>query len=342
MLLYRIVLLPSLLGVCVCSLIGCDSSNSSANPTPDPNPALINSCETRDGTQAGESILDIQLPVSMGPGSRVVLKTTEEREVIAFDESSGALSLNPSYARYPLPIRYQVWNDTGDLVSEHIHRVVFEPLRIMPFGDSITSGVEFFETTDLPPLPLRVGYRKALYDTLTAKDYRIDFIGQDGQRAGQDAGLEDPDNNGFPGVNIGFLRTKLLELLAEQPTDVFLIHIGTNGTPENADELMLLLDEIDSWEAENYPVTVLLATIITTRNMSDNVLIDSYNADIRRQLQNRMNDRVILVEQSLSLTLDDLSLEAIGKHPSAAGYAKMANTWYEALKSSATVQRCDS
>ncbi|MBX2836990.1 MAG: hypothetical protein KTR35_09055 [Gammaproteobacteria bacterium] len=320
------------------ALSACDSDSSRAEPDIE-DPEIISSCQTIDATSSSES-LSLQLPVSLAMGQTIVLEDAPELSVEFFDNTSGVLTLLTPRSHAPLSIRYSVVDANNTVLFEHTHWVVFQPLRVMPYGDSITSGVEYFDGTDLPELPVRVGYRKALYDSLTMNGYLVDFLGQAGQRAGQDAGLIDPDNNGFSGVDIGFLRAKLNEVLLENPPDVLLIHIGTNNTPTTADELMLLLDDIDVWEQQHHPVTVHLATIVPTRNASENLIVEQYNEDIRTRVQNRVGDRLVLVEQNLAVSPDDISDEPIGKHPTAAGYEKMATAWYESMLAYDTVARC--
>lgn len=329
----------------IVSIGACDSGNKPAEEEPPPpTPETVSSCERLNAFSLddGSGLLSVQLPVELEVAESVQLVDTQGLQVLSFDAASATVSLAAPAARHPIQIRFDVIDDADQVLAEHTHTVVVDPVRVMPYGDSITSGIEFFDgVSDLPELPVRVGYRKALYDRLLSNGYIIDYLGQSGQRAGADAGLADPDNNGYPGVDIGFLRDKLNAVLAENATDVFLIHIGTNNTPDNALELMALLDDIDVWEAQNHPVTVMLATIVPARNQADNALIELYNTDMRARVQARTDDRLVLVEQNLALTVDDISLEDLGKHPNAAGYQKMADAWYASLTGSSVLQNCN-
>ena len=284
------------------------------------------------------------LPADLSqPGAQIAIQHVEAGQFIAFDSSSGAVDYVPGASRLPSSVRYQVNDTDGVILAIHEHRWVFDPVRVMPLGDSITSGVEFFDgSVDQPLQPERVGYRKFLYDQLVADGYPIDYIGQGGQNAGSAAGLVDPQNNGYPGVDIAFIDVKLLGVLGEESADIILLHIGTNNTPQNAAAIDQLLIKLDTWEAENHPVLALVATITPKRDATKNAEVDVFNQDLRARIAARVNDNVILVDQNMALSLDDISDEPIGLHPNAGGYQKMANAWFDALTNfeSAALGKC--
>ena len=284
------------------------------------------------------------LPADLSqPGAQIEIQNIQAGQFNAFDASSGAVDYVPGVGRLPSAITYQVSNAEGEILAMHEHRWVFDPVRVMPLGDSITSGVEYFDgSVDQPLQPQRVGYRKFLYDQLVAAGYSIDYIGQGGQNAGSAAGLADPQNNGYPGVDIAFIDAKLLEVLGEGSADIILLHIGTNNTPQNAAAIDALLIKLDTWEAENHPVLVLVATITPKRDAAKNAEVDAFNQDLRARIAARVNDQVLLVEQNRALGLDDISDEPIGLHPNAGGYQKMADAWFDVLtdSESAALNKC--
>ena len=81
--------------------------------------------------------------------------------------------------------------------------------RIMPFGDSITAGVTNYTgaTGDLPAVPNRVGYRKTLYDGLSADGYAVDFVGS--ESAGSAAAPSIPTSRVTPGLTPSRSQTTL-------------------------------------------------------------------------------------------------------------------------------------
>jgi len=286
------------------------------------------------------------LPADLSaPGAQITVQRLQAGQFSAFDALSGAVDYVPGAGRLPSSVEYQISNAEGEVLASHEHRWVFDPVRVMPLGDSITSGVEYFDgTTDQPLLPERVGYRKFLYERLNDAGYAIDFVGQSGQNAGAAAGLADPHNNGYPGVDIAFINNKLLEVLGDDSADIILLHIGTNNTPQNAAAIDSLLITLDTWEAENHPVLALVATITPKRDAAGNTAVDVFNQDLRSRIAARVNDKLLLVEQNAALGLGDISDEQIGIHPNADGYRKMADVWFDALTEpeSAALSKCTS
>ncbi len=322
--------------------LGADDSGTTDSGTTEPE--QFTSCEVVTTDQLNETggVIRTQLPADLSePGSQIVLQTLPEGQIVSFDALSGVFDFTPGASRLSSNVSYRIEDADNAVLATHEHRLVVQPVRIMPLGDSITAGVEFFDgSVDLPPMPERVGYRQFLFDRLMANGYPIDFQGQGGQSAGAAAGLVDPENNGYPGVDIDFLNGKLVELLTEDPVDIILLHIGTNNTPADAAGIDLWLDQLDVWEATNQPVIALVATIVPKRDVVKNDQVNLFNADLRQRIQARTADRVFLVEQNLAVSVYDISSEQIGLHPSAGGYQKMADTWFDALIDSGALTKC--
>ena len=318
-----------------------DSGSTDSGSTP----TLQVSCEAVTTSQLQDSggVISMVLPADLSaPGAQITIQSQPEGQLTAFDPQSGAVNFVPSASRLGASIDYQVKDANDTVLAVHRHRLILQPVRIMPLGDSITAGVEFFDgSVDLPPMAERVGYRKFLYDRLLAEGYLIDFQGQGGQSAGAATGLADPENNGYPGVDIDFLNGKLVAQLTEDPVDIILLHIGTNNTPANAAGIDDWLDALDAWEASNNPVMALVATIVPKRDEAKNAQVDLFNADLRQRIQARSSDKVFLVEQNTAVSIADISDEQIGLHPNAGGYQKMANAWFDALVATNALSKCD-
>jgi len=308
-------------------------------------PTLQVSCEVVTDAQLQNSggVVNTVLPADLSAaGAQIDIQLQPSGQLTAFDAQSGAVDYVPGSSKLSSSIIYLVKDAQGTVLASHEHRWIAQPVRIMPLGDSITSGVEFFDgSVDLPPMPERVGYRKFLFDRLAVEGYPVDFHGQGGQSAGAAAGLADPENNGYPGVDIDFLNGKLTEQLTEDAVDIILLHIGTNNTPSNAAGIDVWLDELDSWEAVNNPVIAMVATIVPKRDETKNAQVNLFNADLRQRIQARTNDKVFLVDQNAAVSVADISSESIGLHPNAGGYQKMADTWFDGLINSGALSKCN-
>lgn len=235
---------------------------------------------------------------------------------------------------------FQFQAHTGDGSSNvATYRLVYTP-RIMPLGDSITWG-----GPGAASCPDHVGYREPLHDSLIGGGYVVDFVGT--LRSGAGAGLADPDHEGHGAWRADELVAgkanapvctgsgRLDEWLDQTRPDVVLLHAGTNdlnsgGDPVlEASDIKDILDVINLWEFDHWPITVVVARIINigqkesaTTRFNDTVL----NEIVRPAIDS--GDEVLSVDQQGALDasdyLDDL-------HPNAAGYRKMADVWLAAL-----------
>ncbi|KJK49058.1 GDSL family lipase [Lentzea aerocolonigenes] len=193
--------------------------------------------------------------------------------------------------------------------------------RVMPLGDSITEG------TQVPG-----GYRVGLWERLGGGNYRVDFVGSQFNGPGS---LGDHDHEGHPGWRIDQIDANVVSWLNSTNPRTVLLHIGTNDVLQKHDvanapaRLSALVDKITATVPN---ADVLVATIIPLANDSQESLGRAYNATIPAMVQSKANagKRVHLVDMHAALTTADL---IDGVHPTATGYAKMAATWYNALRS---------
>jgi len=99
------------------------------------------------------------------------------------------------------------------------------PVRIMPCGDSITYDNH---SGDTRPDSLRTGYRQPLWLLLEGAGYDVDFVGK--VRAGYGAVPHfDSDSEGHPGWQDHQVADSIYVWLEQNPADIILLHIGTNG-----------------------------------------------------------------------------------------------------------------
>ena len=221
--------------------------------------------------------------------------------------------------------------------------------RIMPLGDSITRGSSSGESEN----DLQISYRKALWDKLVASGYDVDFVGSQNSGSFIFGALDPADHEGHGGwtddeiVN-GRLTDpgagKLDEWLADHQPDVVLLHIGTNGLDSSPNDVADILDEIDKYSPDTW---VILARIInrsiyssTTTLFNDNVE-NMANLRVSDPADPAYPDKIIFgveadMEDGAGINYD---LQPAGDmndnlHPYqyGAGYAKMADVWFDALK----------
>lgn len=200
--------------------------------------------------------------------------------------------------------------------------------RIMPLGDSITLGAGTRESEgDF------VGYRRKLYQDLTANGRTVDFVGgQDNGSAANDASF-DTQHEGHGGWRVEQIADNVHAWITATPADVVLLHIGTNntsapGTYTDMSGLSRLLDEVDRFSRDT---RIVLSQIINERTPREEIRL--YNSNILALASQRQisQDRVAVINMEPVVSYpgdfaDDL-------HLNVAGYNKMADAWRPAVES---------
>jgi len=194
-------------------------------------------------------------------------------------------------------------------------------VRVMPLGDSITEG------TQVPG-----GYRIGLWQRVVAGGFRVDFVGS---QFNGPASLGDHDHEGHPGWRIDQIVANITGWLQATAPHTVLLHIGTNDVLQNFNlagapaRLSTLIDHIT---AAVPSAEVFVATIIPLASAGQEAAGRTFNAAIPGIVQRNVSagKHVHLVDMHSALTAADL---IDGIHPTAAGYDKMAATWYSALQS---------
>jgi lysophospholipase L1-like esterase len=194
--------------------------------------------------------------------------------------------------------------------------------RIMPLGDSITEGV------DVPG-----AYRTGLWQRLVDAKYKNDFVGT--QFNGPDS-LKDHDHEGHPGWRIEEVDAKVVGWLRESKPRSVLLHIGSNDVLQNYNvagapaRLSTLVDHI----TETVPdADVFVATITPLGWTAGDAAVKAFNSTIPGMVKSKARDgkKVHLVDIHGALNWSDLDTDDV--HPTAGGYDKMGEAWYNALRS---------
>jgi lysophospholipase L1-like esterase len=190
----------------------------------------------------------------------------------------------------------------------------------MPLGDSITDGIQ-----------TPGGYRIGLWQRMASGGFRVDFVGT---QFNGPASLGDHDHEGHPGWRIDQIDANIVGWLQATTPHTVLLHIGTNDVLQNfnlstaPNRLSTLIDHIT---ATVPTAEVFVATIIPIASASQEAAGRTFNAAIPGIVQRNANagKHVHLVDMHSALTAADLT---DGVHPTAAGYDKMAATWFAALR----------
>jgi lysophospholipase L1-like esterase len=226
-------------------------------------------------------------------------------------------------------------------------------VRIMPVGDSITAGVY---SGDTPASADRVGYRLQLYNLLTALSdgkYGIQFVGSQSDGANLFAETHHEGRPGWcattPCGSFSGIDGNISTWLTNNPVDIVLLHIGTNDLDiprTSTTGVANILNAIDSWEGNNYPVSVFLAKIIkdVPAYLTD-LDWNTYNTNIHTLVTQRPTDRLIEVDMQDGAGLlygngapgadmgDNL-------HPNQQGYDKMAEKWKTDMVNAGVLPSC--
>jgi hypothetical protein len=280
--------------------------STTSNPTSAPNPTTTGAnTTTAPSTTSGPTTLD-SAP-SSAESSDVV---SSEADVTTTEESETS------------DAGYQPCPATG-------------PCVIMPYGDSITEG-----------FPIWGGYRIELFRMALAAGKDITFVGSAENGPNQVDGVAFPKKHeghgGWTiqdsGNNQGIFKLAGPSITQYKPHIITLM-IGTNDINGNIDvnnapnRLNQLLDEI----YKNAPdVLVILAQIVPSQTDGLNARISTYNAAfpdiVAGQVAKGRN--LILIDMYSAFTRDanyKNSLLGDNLHPNQAGYARMAEVWFETL-----------
>ncbi|MDX3850100.1 SGNH/GDSL hydrolase family protein [Streptomyces sp. AK02-01A] len=193
-------------------------------------------------------------------------------------------------------------------------------LRIMPLGDSITDGF------NVPG-----GYRVRLWQRAAADQRVDDFVGS---QFNGPAELGDHDHEGHSGWRIEQIDAQVTGWVQATDPRTVLLHIGTNDISQNYDvagapgRLSTLIGHITT-AAPN--ADVFVTNIIPFGDATLEERARPYNAAVPGVVDQwaEQGRKVHFIDMHSALGAGDL---ADGVHPNAGGYAKMADRWYETLR----------
>jgi lysophospholipase L1-like esterase len=197
------------------------------------------------------------------------------------------------------------------------------PARILPLGDSLTSGT----TTE-------GAYRNRLYDLLTASGFNVDYVGT--QMDVSNPTLPDPDHQGMGGFRIDHIDEGLSSWLGSiEDPDVVLLMIGTNDFSQNFNlgSVQTRLSDLISSVALKRPFAKIIVASLPLR--TDDVNREALQQAFNAAIPGIVADQVLLGRQvsfvDIHAALVPGDLEAQGVHPLQTGYDKMADVWLPAI-----------
>jgi hypothetical protein len=215
-----------------------------------------------------------------------------------------------------------------------------QTVRIMPMGNSITYDNNSLDVSNPRPPGQRISYRYKLYQLLMQEGFVFDFVGS--EDSGNDY-FQDPqmdDNAGFPGVqsweladlivtgwdNFGDRYVSPGPYLNYFPTDIILLHIGTNNLTTDPSDVEEVLDKIRIYDPD---VIILVARIINRKVYHP--ATTTFNNNVEIMVNNRGDSRIKMVNLETGAGIN-YSTEMVDTwHPTQSGYDKMAQKWFEAI-----------
>ena len=221
-------------------------------------------------------------------------------------------------------------------------------ITIMPLGDSITYGY-----SNGAPVP--GGYRSTLFRDLTSAGYTPTFVGSETANPDPTLPAAADGQEGHPGYLIAGTGAQAAYSISPHidqwlapgngvNPNLILLQLGTNEILGNYHvesapyELAALVTRISELRPN---AEILLSTLPPSANATWEARIRAFNAalggpdGIVAQLQ-KLGEKVALVDAGGSLAASDL--DSGGVHPTAAGYVKLGNAWFNAIE---TLQSSD-
>ena len=204
------------------------------------------------------------------------------------------------------------------------------PLKIMPLGDSITSGYILADADNPRPDSVRTGYRNQLWYMLDNAGFSADFVGS--EISGQAISPPfDTDHEGHRGWHSFDIAEYTYGYMVNSAPDMVLLHIGTNDQSISVAGVASILYQIDLYEqASGRSVRVLVARIIDYA--TPNGIISGFNENIHNLVTSRIldGDNITLVDiyGSTGLIGSDYT-DMI--HLNDSGNYKMATVWANAI-----------
>ncbi|MGP1386414.1 MAG: Ig-like domain-containing protein [Thainema sp.] len=322
------------------------SINVLGNDTdPDGNPLSITGVQSTSA-QGGSVVVNANGTVNYTPaedfsGTDTFTYTIQDsqggQDTATVTVTVAPLPTNPGTANYANAVQGIIANLNTRTVLKPVYGNLATP-KIMALGDSITAGVHRNS-------PYPGAYRVQMWerfeeDGLVGNAQTVNFVGSQ-KNTNAPANLLDVDHEGHPGEKISYISS-LVDggLMSAYQPDAVLLMIGTNDAGGHNPSGMIkslesLINKITAQSPETYLLVSTITPIPSDRDrgsVASSQTVAEYNRLIRELIPKKIAEgkRIKLVEAGGSLTWDDM-LANDALHPTAAGYDKMGNTWYDSL-----------
>ena len=216
---------------------------------------------------------------------------------------------------------------SGNLYPNSIQEVI----KIAPYGNSITQSNKTHQS-----------YRYPLWKKLIDAKITFDFVGSMNTNYGGNPSQPnyngrsfDYDHEGHWGWRADEILNSMGSWLTKYTPDMVLLHIGTNdciqgqNNSTTVDEITKIVAKLRS---DNPAVVIFLANLIPCSASGASSRVNDLNSKIKPLVGqlNTASSPVIFVDQNSGMTSKD---QFDGIHPNASGEEKMAQKWFDAIKS---------
>ncbi|MDD6030204.1 MAG: SGNH/GDSL hydrolase family protein [Kiritimatiellae bacterium] len=205
-----------------------------------------------------------------------------------------------------------------------------QTIRIMPLGDSITQGVMGDKAA------YRGGYRRKLWEKLTAAHYSVDFVGSTTADSGD---MADPQHEGHSGWWISHPDKGIYENILRWSAGILNPHvvlmlIGTNdlGDGNTFKTKIDVLDQLIDRVAVAHPGAIIIVSPLLERSAGAYQTIQTYfNPFVRDRVlsHQKKGQKVRFWDIPSYVPLSDMADQL---HPGEVGYEKMAQGWFDAIQ----------
>ena len=239
------------------------------------------------------------------------------------------------------------------VVGGSLHASGKAPLRIMPLGDSITAG---YTDNSKWNHPFEFGYRSGLYQRMKKAGYSFILVGESKEPLNKKYGdpthggsvspkfdlrkVKQNGHRGYGGWNIMRIQKNVAQWIKKDRPDIILLLIGINGINTNSskqlDSLVKTIYETDK------DVKLIVAQITPLSKFNQNLF--DYNTYIRETLVPSYTGKgytittvdlynLFLINADDPKSIDAARLSNRINHPTNLLYDKMAESWFQGIRS---------